>query len=528
MKKVISIKKGIDISYYQGSIDFDKVKNSGIEFVILREGYREETDAKFYEYVEECKKVDLPIKGVYHFSYALNEAEAKKEALKCISNVKEAGLGEDVVIFFDFEYDTVEKAKKHGVTLSKAECISHTKAFCETVRSLGHTPGVYSNIDYYKNWYDKELLDSYIFWLADYMGKPDYSCEYHQYTNNGTVPGINGEVDLDYYYGEETDDETSTKCNVSTIIDIMESWVGLSQSAGTHKVIIDIYNSYEPLANGYKVKYSDAYCDTTVSAAFIKANAVNLIGGTECGVERHIQLFKNKGIWIEDGTITPKVGDICCYNWDDSTQPNDGFADHIGIVKSVDESSGSFIVIEGNMNDDGVVGYNTVSVGWGYIRGFARPNYENQCDTVESETDKTITSDATYDVDEIAKKVIAGEYGNGDERKKKIELLGLSYEEVQERVNEFLGAKHSTSTRTVSYATHFSNGIAGTYKVAADILNCRYNPGELTDDNIVAKFQNGTKVQNYGYYTPISGVDWYLVRYNDKVGYVSSDYIIKV
>lgn len=72
---------------------------------------------------------------------------------------------------------------------------------------------------------------------------------------------------------------------------------------------------------------------TTVSAAFIKAGAVDLIGGTECGVEEHVKLFKKAGIWIEDGTITPEKGDIVVFNWDDATQPNDGYSDHIGVTK---------------------------------------------------------------------------------------------------------------------------------------------------------------------------------------------------
>ena len=77
----------------------------------------------------------------------------------------------------------------------------------------------------------------------------------------------------------------------------MAGWIGKSMAKQTHRDIIDIYNDYKPLAVGYKVKYTDDYCDTTLSAAFIKNNAVDLIGGTECGVERHIQLFKKAGIW---------------------------------------------------------------------------------------------------------------------------------------------------------------------------------------------------------------------------------------
>lgn len=160
----------------------------------------------------------------------------------------------------------------------------------------------------------------------------------------------------------------------SQIVEVMKGWIGLSRSKGTHKPIIDLYNSHKPLARGYAVTYKDDYCDATVSAAFIELGAVNLIGGTECGVEEHINLFKKAGIWQEDGTIIPKPGYIICYNWDDGTQPNDGWADHIGIVESVNKAAGTFVVIEGNTNG-GVVGRRTVSIGWGYIRGYAIPKY---------------------------------------------------------------------------------------------------------------------------------------------------------
>ena len=112
--------KGIDISYHQGSINFAQVKKAGIDFAILRSSYRKTTDTRFFEYAKKCKSVKLPIKGVYHFIYALSETQALAEAQFCISQVKKAGLGKDIYIFADFEYDTVNKAKKAGVTLGKA------------------------------------------------------------------------------------------------------------------------------------------------------------------------------------------------------------------------------------------------------------------------------------------------------------------------------------------------------------------------------------------------------------------------
>ena len=100
--------KGIDISYWQGNVDFAKVKADGIQFAILREGYRQTVDSNFHTYVQGCKNAGIPVLGVYHFSYALNADQAKQEAVFCLDQVKKAGLGKDVIIFFDFEYDTIK------------------------------------------------------------------------------------------------------------------------------------------------------------------------------------------------------------------------------------------------------------------------------------------------------------------------------------------------------------------------------------------------------------------------------------
>ena len=127
------MKKGIDISYYQGDVDFVLVKTNGVEFVIIREGYRNTTDQKFFEYVKKAREVGLVILAVYHFSYALNENEAREEARFCVENMKKAGLDESVLVFFDFEYDTVKKAAQKGILLNRPECNSHTIAFCVLV-----------------------------------------------------------------------------------------------------------------------------------------------------------------------------------------------------------------------------------------------------------------------------------------------------------------------------------------------------------------------------------------------------------
>ena len=167
--------------------------------------------------------------------------------------------------------------------------------------------------------------------------------------------------------------------SVDTLIDVMKSWLGYSEANGRHMEIINLYNSHKPLARGYAVKNGDAWCATTVSAAAIKAGMTDIIP-TECGCEEQIKLFQKLGCWVEDGTIIPKPGYIIYYNWDKASQPNDGWADHVGVVVSVD---GSLIkVIEGN--NGGRVAYRTIPVGWAYIRGYGVPKY-GKASTVKDE-----------------------------------------------------------------------------------------------------------------------------------------------
>lgn len=225
------------------------------------------------------------------------------------------------------------------------------------------------------------------------------------------------------------------------VLNVMRSWLGFSEYNGKFKQIIDLYNSVLPLPRGYAVKYTDAWCDATVSAAAIKAGAQDIIG-RECGCEQHIAIFKEKGIWIEDGTIRPEPGYVIVYNWGDFTQPNDGYSDHIGYVESV--SGNISTVIEGNKNE--AVERRSLPVGWGYIRGYAKPKYDNSSSKPNppQQPSKTIT--------EIAEDVIKGVYGNGDTRKNAIESMGYDYYKVQKEVNRILSGKPSENTEsTVKY-----------------------------------------------------------------------------
>lgn len=160
-------------------------------------------------------------------------------------------------------------------------------------------------------------------------------------------------------------------------VNLAIEYLGCKESNGSHKKIIDIYNGHKPLARGYAVKYTDAWCATFVSAMAIKAGLTDIIP-LECGCGNYIELAQKAGIWVENDSFVPNVGDIILYDWEDggnyASSDNRGYPDHIGIVVSV---SGTTIkVIEGNISDS--VGYRNIQVNGRYIRGYVTPNYSQK------------------------------------------------------------------------------------------------------------------------------------------------------
>ena len=157
------------------------------------------------------------------------------------------------------------------------------------------------------------------------------------------------------------------------VLKAASSLIGVETGSPEHLKLVRDYNSVHPLPVGYPVKNTDDWCDVFVTTVFQREGLSHLIG-RECGVERHIQIFKRLGIWNENGASTPKSGDIITFNWDEYSQSNDGFADHIGIVERVE--NGFIHTIEGNSGDVGTVKRNVYRIGHGNIRGFATPRYK--------------------------------------------------------------------------------------------------------------------------------------------------------
>lgn len=173
------------------------------------------------------------------------------------------------------------------------------------------------------------------------------------------------------------------------------AWIGKNESDGSHKEIIDVYNSHKPLARGYKMKDTDAWCSCFVSAVAIKCDATDIIP-TEVGCEKHIELFKEKGIWIEDENRVPNPGDIIFFDWEDSgSGDNKGRANHVGIVEK--STSKTITVIDGNNNDS--VARRTIKVNGKYIRGYGVPKYDEESKKEEAKKSMSTKTDSkTYTV----------------------------------------------------------------------------------------------------------------------------------
>lgn len=172
------------------------------------------------------------------------------------------------------------------------------------------------------------------------------------------------------------------------VVKIAVSYLGCKESDGSHRKIIDLYNSHKPLARGYAVQYTDAWCSTFASAVAIAAGLTDIIP-TECGCEKHIALFKALGAWVENDAYVPKPGDYIFYDWQDSGAGDcTGGADHVGIVTEV--SGSTITVIEGNISD--AVGYRHIAVNGRYIRGYGVPKYSTKATGSESTTSAPASS----------------------------------------------------------------------------------------------------------------------------------------
>ena len=153
-----------------------------------------------------------------------------------------------------------------------------------------------------------------------------------------------------------------------------KEWLGYSEADGRYREIVDIYNAIRPLPVGYTLKYSDEWCAATVSAVGQALGMTDVIL-PECSCPRMIELYAERGQWIEDDAYVPQIGDIIMYDWQDTgAGDNRGNADHVGMVAAVNGTA--LTIIEGNNSN--AVAYRTLQVNGRYIRGYCLPDYASR------------------------------------------------------------------------------------------------------------------------------------------------------
>ena len=379
------MKKIIDVSEHQKRIDWSKV--SGVDGVIIRIGYGDDEIGQDDDYVkynlDEVERLGIPHE-VYFYSYANCERQKVSE----IAHIRRLIAGRNIKrIWLDLEYRPAQNYWRRM-----------TEAFLQAFPGSG----VYS-----WEWTFTDVLDGidcprWICAYGDNTGKPDYSkkphlsCHGWQYTSRAHISGINGYVDVSEWYGDFADaparPSTAPAAGRNAVVNQMLEWEHYSEQNGKFKVIIDGYNSYLPTAvkagcANYAVKYSDEWCATAASYAYIACGIGHLFP-VECSCPRMITLAKKMGIWQENDGYVPDPADAVLYDWEDSgSGENTGTPDHIGIVISVDKSKGTFVVMEGNKNE--AVGRRTMNVNGRYIRGFITPKFVADT-SAGSSTAKTI------------------------------------------------------------------------------------------------------------------------------------------
>lgn len=386
--------RGIDVSRFNGEINWKKVASDGVKVAILRVTAGSDDlaakDLRFDSYYAGCVNTGIKI-GVYRYSYAKTVDQIKKEAEGVVKALK--GKTIQYPVFLDLEWDWQRN------NLSKTKFSEFIEAFRKVVEDAGHTFGIYTNMDWMRNVLPASV-QKYPLWIARYpsadkgeiredlrVSASDYqTCIGWQYSSKGKVSGISGNVDLDIFYkdyGTNKENEKMTETQLrQRVVDMAKKDSGAKQYGAKHEQIIKDFNKIPGMGNWMTTKY--AWCAATVSVWGYRAG----LGGIyypSASCNAMINMYKSHGRWVENDAYVPKPGDLIMYNWEAAATGDDkGEADHVGLVVSV--ANGFMTIIEGNKAN--AVGTRTVEVNWRYIRGFCIPDFASMATKNESKVKK--------------------------------------------------------------------------------------------------------------------------------------------
>lgn len=244
-------KRGIDISHHQGDIDFDKLKGN-VDFAMVRTSYGAfYEDKKYKQNILGLERVGIPY-GLYHFSYATSVDSAEKEAEGFISIIKRYNPTYPIVI--DIESSNKTSSVRGDTLVDIADTI------CKKIEEAGYYAMIYANLDYLNNKLNDSRLDKYDKWLAEWKNKPTYSKNFGiwQYSSKGSVPGINGNVDLNIAYKDyptiiksnktntsnnNTSNEDQTKNEINYVVKKGDTLSGIAKKYGMTYQKLAVYNN---------------------------------------------------------------------------------------------------------------------------------------------------------------------------------------------------------------------------------------------------------------------------------------------
>lgn len=226
-------KKGIDVSEFQGKIDWEKVKNSGVEFAILRCGYgmdfSNQDDVEYERNANECERLGIPY-GVYLMSYANTVEKARSEAKHVLRLIE--GRKISLGVWHDIEDNGTSGA------INKETLTNIINTFCNTIKNAGYKVGVYANLNWLENKIEKTIKDNYDIWVAQYYSKCEYEGKYimWQHTSSGKVNGISTNVDMNILYEDlpviNNNDNNNSKTNNSEIVKSLQKALNKDYNCG--------------------------------------------------------------------------------------------------------------------------------------------------------------------------------------------------------------------------------------------------------------------------------------------------------
>ncbi len=226
-------KKGIDVSEFQGKIDWEKVKNSGVEFAILRCGYgmdfSNQDDVEYERNANECERLGIPY-GVYLMSYANTVEKARSEAKHVLRLIE--GRKISLGVWHDIEDNGTSGA------INKETLTNIINTFCNTIKNAGYKVGVYANLNWLENKIEKTIKDNYDIWVAQYYSKCEYEGKYimWQHTSSGKVNGISTNVDMNILYEDlpviNNNDNNNSKTNNSEIVKSLQRALNKDYNCG--------------------------------------------------------------------------------------------------------------------------------------------------------------------------------------------------------------------------------------------------------------------------------------------------------